>query len=81
MSYFYLQFEKPLKPLDDIINSLESKGQNISKDEIQSLVHKKLERKNLMENIFSNLTRWERVQLARHPKRPFSLRLYKIFFR
>ena len=33
MSYFYLQFEEPLKPLDEIINSLESKGQNISKKE------------------------------------------------
>ena len=79
MSYFYLQFEKDLKPLDDIINSLESKGRNISKDEIQSLVNKKLERKNLMENIFSNLTRWERVQLARHPRRPFSLDYIKHF--
>ena len=56
MSYFYLQFEEPLKPLDEIINSLESKGQNISKKEIQSLALLKKERKNLMENIFSKLT-------------------------
>ena len=41
MSYFYLQFEKALKPIDDDIQSLESKGQNISKEEIQSLVAKK----------------------------------------
>ena len=79
MSYFYLQFEKALKPLDEIIHSLESKGQNLSKDEIESLVGKKQERKNLMENIFSNLTRWERVQLARHPRRPFSLDYIKHF--
>ena len=79
MSYFYLQFEKPLKPLDDIIQALESKGQNISKDEIESLAGKKQERKNLMENIFSKLTRWERVQLARHPRRPFSLDYIKHF--
>ena len=79
MSHFYLQFEEPLKPLDEIINSLESKGQNISKKEIQSLVVKKRERKNLMESIFSKLTRWERVQLARHPKRPFSLDYIKYF--
>jgi len=79
MSYFYLQFEEPLKPLDEIIKSLESKGQNMSKKEIQSLIVKKRERKNLMENIFSKLTRWERVQLARHPKRPFSLDYIKYF--
>ena len=32
-----------------------------------------------MENIFSKLTRWERVHLARHPKRPFSLDYIKYF--
>ena len=47
MSYFYLDFEKSLKPLDDIIQSLESKGSNLSKDEIHSLTAKKLERKTL----------------------------------
>ncbi len=73
MSYFYLDFEKKLQPLDDIIQSLESRGSNISRDEIHSLTAKKLERKNLMENIYSKLTRWERIQLARHPKRPYSL--------
>ena len=73
MSYFYLDFEKPLKPLDDIIQSLESRGSNLSKEETHSLTAKKLERKNVMENIYSNLTRWQRVQLARHPKRPYSL--------
>ena len=80
MPYFYLDFEKLLKPLDDIIQSLESRGSNLSKEEIHSLNAKKLERKTVMENIYSNLTRWQRVQLARHPKRPYSLRLYKIFF-
>ena len=73
MSYFYLDFEKSLKPLDDIIQSLESRGSNLSKEEASSLTAKKLERKNVMENIYSNLTRWQRVQLARHPKRPYSL--------
>ena len=79
MSYFYLDFEKLLKPLDDIIQSLESRGSNLSKEETHSLTAKKLERKNVMENIYSNLTRWQRVQLARHPKRPYSLDYIKYF--
>ena len=79
MSYFYLDFEKSLKPLDDIIQSLESRGSNLSKEETHSLTAKKLERKNMMENIYSNLTRWQRVQLARHPKRPYSLDYIKYF--
>ena len=32
-----------------------------------------------MENIYSNLSRWQRVQLARHPKRPYSLDYIKYF--
>lgn len=79
MAYFYLEFEKSLKPLDDMIYSLESKSQNLSKEEIQSLLDKKSERQVLIDSIFSNLTRWERVQLARHPKRPFSLDYIKYF--
>ena len=79
MSYFYLNFEKSLKPLDEIIQSLESRGSNLSKEEIHSLATSKLERKALMENIYSNLTRWQRVQLARHPKRPYSLDYIKYF--
>ena len=46
MSYFYLDFEKSLKPLDVIIQSLESRGSNLSKEETHSLTAKKLERKN-----------------------------------
>ena len=79
MSYFYLNFEKSLKPLDETIQSLESRGSNLSKEEIHSLATSKLERKALMENIYSNLTRWQRVQLARHPKRPYSLDYIKYF--
>ena len=79
MSYFYLDFEKLLKPLDENIQLLESRGSNLSKEETNSLNAKKLERKAVMENIYSNLTRWQRVQLARHPKRPYSLDYIKYF--
>ena len=33
----------------------------------------KEQRKQELESIFSGLTRWQRVQIARHPQRPFSL--------
>ena len=41
-----------------------------SKKEIDSL-NKKVDA--LRESIFANLTRWQRVQLARHPERPYTL--------
>jgi len=79
MPYFYLEFEKILKPLDEIIQSLESNLHNLTVEEVQSLASKKMERKSIMENMFSNLTRWERIQLARHPRRPFALDYIKYF--
>ena len=79
MSFFYLEFEKPLQVLDELILSLEAKGNNLSDDDIRTLSSSKLERKSLMENIYSKLTRWERIQLARHPKRPYSLNYINYF--
>ena len=65
----YLEFEKPILELEKKISDMEefSRVENIElKGEIQSLQSKL---KKLQDNIFSNLTRWQRVQLARHPKR------------
>jgi acetyl-CoA carboxylase carboxyl transferase subunit alpha len=66
-----LEFEKPIIELELKINEMKQySGQVDIKDEI-----KKLERKvlKLKENIYSNLTRWQKVQLARHPERPYTL--------
>ena len=49
MPYFYLEFEKILKPLDEIIQSLESNRHNLSVEEVQSLASKKMERKSINE--------------------------------
>ena len=74
----YLDFEKPILELQKKISDMEefSRIENIELDgEITSL-HKKL--KKLQGNIFSNLTRWQKVQLARHPKRPYTLDYIKM---
>ena len=65
---YYLEFEKPIKYLDEEILELES---NQNPD--QKLLTKKYsKRSDLIKKIYSKLTRWERVQLARHPNRPYS---------
>ncbi len=79
MSYYYLEFEKPLKEIDDIISTFEKAGGSLSKYEQKSLIEKKIERLELMKNIYSNLSRWERIQLARHPNRPYSLDYINFF--
>ena len=69
----YLDFEKPILELQKKISDMEefSRVENIELDgEIRSLQGKL---KKLQEDIFSGLTRWQRVQLARHPKRPYTL--------
>lgn len=72
MSNYYLDFEKPIKALDEQIISLSSLT-DPSKNDLQSLTNLKEERAALIQNIYSGLTRWQRIQLARHPDRPYSL--------
>jgi acetyl-CoA carboxylase carboxyl transferase subunit alpha len=69
----YLDFEKPIHDLEKKIEELKqiSTGErNMLSPEIARL-NDKLE--ELRVSIFKNLTRWQRVQLARHPDRPYTL--------
>ncbi|NBC25592.1 MAG: acetyl-CoA carboxylase carboxyltransferase subunit alpha [Bacteroidetes bacterium] len=68
----YLDFEKPIADLEDKIQELQdlSVGDGVLKPEIDRL---KKKAEQLRESIFTNLTRWQRVQLARHPERPYTL--------
>ena len=68
MKKHYLSFEKPLKDLDIEIVKL-----SISETEPEKLNELKKEREELEKNIFSDLSSWETVQLARHPNRPYTL--------
>ena len=71
----YLDFEKPLaelqRKLDDLRQHPEQHSMGISwEEEIQTLQAKIEEARR---QIFTDLTPWQRVQLARHPKRPYTL--------
>jgi acetyl-CoA carboxylase carboxyl transferase subunit alpha len=75
----YLDFEQPIAELESKIEELKNLS-NVSDGvldkEIESL-RKRVDK--LRESIFTNLTRWQRVQLARHPDRPYTLDyIYKI---
>jgi len=70
MSKFSLEFEQPLKELDDRIIQAKSlsSNSNVNNEElIRSLESQLLREQN---NIYSNLTRWQKVEIARHPLRP-----------
>lgn len=69
----YLDFEQPIADLEKKIEELEkisSVGDGVLNKEISGL-KKKIDA--LRESTFKNLTRWQRVQLARHPDRPYTL--------
>ena len=71
----YLDFEKPIaelqRKLDDLRQHPEQHAMGISwEEEIQTLQAKIEEARR---QIFTDLTPWQRVQLARHPKRPYTL--------
>ena len=71
MAHYYLDFESPIKEIDQKILELETDtGSTDHTAELNSL---KSERKLVQKDISSGLSRWQRVQLARHPQRPFSL--------
>ncbi len=77
-----LDFEKPITELQNKLEELkkhpEAHSLSISfKEEIAQIEKKIAETRK---QIFSNLTAWQRVQLARHPKRPYTLDYLKMAF-
>lgn len=68
---YLLEFEKPIYELEQKIEEMKSIGEVINIDEeIERLQNKIYE---LKQQIYSQLTRWQRVQIARHPERPYTL--------
>jgi acetyl-CoA carboxylase carboxyl transferase subunit alpha len=71
MAKVVLEFERPIIELEQKIEEMRKYADNLDiVDEIETL-EKKVDQ--LRTSIYSNLTRWQRVQLARHPERPYVL--------
>lgn len=64
----YLDFEKNIKELDAKIDDL--KGSDGNEKKIKKLEEKREEE---LEKVYSNLTSWDKVQVARHPSRPHAI--------
>ena len=69
----YLDFEHPIKELQEQIAKCQAIGNESSVDvtETCKLLTDKLE--TAMKSIYGNLTPWQKVQLSRHPSRPYAL--------
>ncbi len=78
----YLEFEKPLEALFQELEKIKEVGEKTNVD--VSATIKELEKKieKTRKEIYSHLNDWQRVQLSRHPERPYSLYyIDKIFSR
>jgi acetyl-CoA carboxylase carboxyl transferase subunit alpha len=74
----WLDFEKPILDLERRIQDargLADEGNAAAQEEVRRL-EKKAEK--LRQEIYSKLTRWQRVKLARHPRRPYTLDYLKV---
>ncbi len=78
---YILEFEKPLRDLARQLDELrqQSVENNVDLHRETRTIEKKIEK--TQKEIYSNLTPWERVLLARHPKRPYALDYVGAIFR
>ncbi len=69
----YLEFESPIKELHDQLDKCKLIGteSEIDVTETCGQIEQKLEKSK--KEIYGNLSAWQRVQLSRHPSRPFAL--------
>ncbi|KOS08021.1 acetyl-CoA carboxyl transferase [Flavobacterium akiainvivens] len=69
----YLDFELPIKELEEQLDKCTIIGQESNVDVTETC--KQIEKKliDTKKSIYKNLTAWQRVQLSRHPSRPYTM--------
>lgn len=69
----YLEFELPIKELEEQLDKCEIIGKESDVDVTETC--KQIEKKlaEAKKDIYKNLTAWQRVQMSRHPERPYTL--------
>lgn len=73
MNPFVLEFEKPLRELAQQLNELRQQSIEKNVDLAREIlaVEKRIE--TMQRDLYSGLTAWQKVQIARHPQRPHAL--------
>ncbi|MBM3185564.1 MAG: acetyl-CoA carboxylase carboxyltransferase subunit alpha [Bacteroidota bacterium] len=69
----YLDFEEPIKALEDQIQQTKEIGETTDVDMSDKIAELEEKLQEKTKEVFSNLTPWQRVQLSRHPDRPYTL--------
>ncbi|MDA7764372.1 acetyl-CoA carboxylase carboxyltransferase subunit alpha [Flavobacteriaceae bacterium] len=69
----YLEFESPIKELHDQLDKCKLIGSESDIDVTETCSQIELKLEKAKKEIYGNLSAWQRVQLSRHPSRPFTL--------
>tara|TARA_B100000767_G_scaffold217394_1_gene205088 strand:+ start:1201 stop:2154 length:954 start_codon:yes stop_codon:yes gene_type:complete len=69
----YLAFEKPIEELMIKLDKAKELGSDGSVDVSKTVTDIESKIKNIRKKIYGNLNSWEKVQLSRHPQRPYTL--------
>jgi acetyl-CoA carboxylase carboxyl transferase subunit alpha len=76
-----LEFERPLLRIQQDIDALEREQAETGRDYSSDIKQQKVRYRTTLRRLYSNLTPWETVLVARHPKRPHSTDYLKTVFR
>ena len=69
----YLDFELPIKELEEQLEKCQIIGEESEVDVTETCQQIELKLEETRKEIYKNLTAWQRVQLSRHPDRPYTL--------
>jgi acetyl-CoA carboxylase carboxyl transferase subunit alpha len=69
----FLEFEKPLESLYEQLEKIHQVGEEGDLDVAPMIKELELKIKNKRKEIYENLSGWQKVQLSRHPARPYTL--------
>jgi acetyl-CoA carboxylase carboxyl transferase subunit alpha len=72
-SAYVLEFEKPLRDLSRQLNELRQRSIETNVDLSAEVRGMELKIEATRKEIYSSLTPWQKVQIARHPRRPYAL--------
>lgn len=75
-----LDFEKPINELDSQIAEIKRLTTERGEDREADIQGLEADRDKLLNEIFANLSPWDRVLLARHPKRPYTMDYVRMIF-
>ena len=77
----FLEFEKPLQRIQHDIEEMEREQQVSGRDLATDIRQQKARFKTTLRRLYSNLTPWETILVARHARRPLSTDYLKLVFR